>query len=387
MWIVKLALNRPYTFIVMALLILIASPVMILRTPTDIFPNIDIPVISVAWQYAGLNAEEVEGRITAPFERSLTTLVDNIQHLESTSYNGESVIKVFLQPNANLANSMAQVTAVSQQQLKQMPPGEQPPEIINYSASSVPILQIGLSGKGLDEQQLNDLAMNFVRTQIVTVPGAVVPAPYGGKLRQIMVNLDPRRMQARGLSSTDVLHAVAAQNLILPSGTAKIGQDEYDIRLNASLRTVAALNDLPIKQVGAVHHLPARCCHRQRRLYAANQHRPPGWAARGSGPGVEGGQRFHHRRGQRGAPAAAAHCIDRSPAIEDAAPAGSIYFCGECGQRGHSRSDHRRCAHRPDDSALSGQLAQHAHHRDFHSAFHPYLHPYRSASWMKPSTS
>ena len=250
MWIVKLALNRPYTFIVMALLILIASPVMILRTPSDIFPNIDIPVISVAWQYAGMNAEEVEGRITSPFERSLTTLVDNIQHLESTSYNGESVIKVFLQPNANLANSMAQVTAVAQQQLKQMPPGEQPPEIINYSASSVPILQIGLSGKGLDEQQLNDLAMNFVRTQIVTVPGAVVPAPYGGKLRQIMVNLDPRRMQARGLSSTDVLNAVASQNLILPSGTAKIGQDEYEIRLNASLRTVAALNDLPIKQVG-----------------------------------------------------------------------------------------------------------------------------------------
>jgi multidrug efflux pump subunit AcrB len=250
MWIVKLALNRPYTFIVMALLILITSPVMILRTPSDIFPNIDIPVISVAWQYSGLNAEEVEGRITSPFERSLTTLVDNIQHLESTSYNGETVIKVFLQPNANLANSMAQVTAVSQQQLKQMPPGEQPPEIINYSASSVPILQIGLSGKGLDEQQLNDLAMNFVRTQIVTVPGAVVPAPYGGKLRQIMVNLDPRRMQARGLSSTDVLNAVANQNLILPSGTAKIGQDEYDIRLNASPRTVAALNDLPIKQVG-----------------------------------------------------------------------------------------------------------------------------------------
>ncbi len=250
MWIVKLALNRPYTFIVMALLILIASPVMILRTPSDIFPNIDIPVISVAWQYSGLNAEEVEGRITSPFERSLTTLVDNIQHLESTSYNGEAVIKVFLQPNANLANSMAQVTAVSQQQLKQMPPGEQPPEIINYSASSVPILQIGLSGKDLDEQQLNDLAMNFVRTQIVTVPGAVVPAPYGGKLRQIMVNLDPRRMQARGLSSTDVLNAVANQNLILPSGTAKIGQDEYDIRLNGSPRTVAALNDLPIKQVG-----------------------------------------------------------------------------------------------------------------------------------------
>jgi multidrug efflux pump subunit AcrB len=250
MWIVKLALNRPYTFIVMALLILIISPVVILRTPTDIFPNIDIPVISVAWQYAGLNAEEVEGRITSPFERSLSTLVDNIQHLESTSYNGEAVIKIFLQPGANLANSMAQVTAVAQQQLKQMPPGEQPPEIINYSASSVPILQIGLSGKGLNEQQLNDLAGNFIRTQIVTVPGAVVPAPYGGKIRQVMVNLDPRRMQARGLSSTDVLNAVASQNLILPSGTAKIGQDEYYVRLNASPTTVAALNDLPVKQIG-----------------------------------------------------------------------------------------------------------------------------------------
>ncbi len=250
MWIVKLALDRPYTFIVMALLILIISPVVILRTPTDIFPNIDIPVISVAWQYAGLNAEEVEGRITSPFERSLSTLVDNIQHLESTTYNGEAVIKIFLQPGADLANSMAQVTAVSQQQLKQMPPGEQPPEIINYSASSVPILQIGLSGKGLNEQQLNDLAGNFIRTQIVTVPGAVVPAPYGGKIRQIMVNLDPRRMQARGLSSSDVLHAVASQNLILPSGTAKIGPDEYYVRLNASPTTVAALNNIPIKQVG-----------------------------------------------------------------------------------------------------------------------------------------
>ena len=250
MWIVKLALNRPYTFIVMALLILIISPVVILRTPTDIFPNIDIPVISVAWQYSGLNAEEVEGRITSSFERSLSSFVDNVEHLESTSYNGEAVIKIFLQPGTNLANSMAQVTAVSQQDLKQMPPGVQPPEIISYSASSVPILQIGLSGEGLDEQQLNDLAGNFIRTQIVTVPGAVVPAPYGGKVRQVIINLNPQRMQARRLSASDVLSAVASQNLILPSGTAKIGRDEYNIRLNASPVTVAALNNLPIKQVG-----------------------------------------------------------------------------------------------------------------------------------------
>ena len=185
MWIVKLALDRPYTFIILALLILIMSPVMILRTPTDIFPNINIPVVAVAWQYTGLNPEEMEGRLTTPYEKALTTLVDNIEHTESTTYNGVAVVKVFLQPGSSLDTANAQVTAASQFILRQLPPGTLPPEIINFSASSVPILQLGISGKGLDEQQLADLSQNFVRPQLVTVPGAVLPHPYGGKQPQI----------------------------------------------------------------------------------------------------------------------------------------------------------------------------------------------------------
>jgi multidrug efflux pump subunit AcrB len=188
MWIVKLALNRPYTFIVLALLIFVLSPLMILRTPTDIFPNIDIPVISVAWTYTGLNPEDIEARLTTPYEKVLTSLVDNIEHIESTSYNGSDVIKIFLQPHTSLDRANSQVVAASQFVLRLLPPGIEPPEIINFSASSVPILQLGLSGKGLSEQQLNDLALNFVRTQLITVPGAVIPLPYGGKQRQVMVN-------------------------------------------------------------------------------------------------------------------------------------------------------------------------------------------------------
>ena len=193
MWIVRIALDRPYTFIVLALLILILSPLVILRTPTDIFPNINIPVIAVVWTYTGLNAEEMEGRITTPYERSLTTLVDNIQHIESTSYNGIALVKIFLQPGASLDTANAQVTAASQLLLRQMPPGTQPPEILNFSASSVPILQLGLSGDNMSEQQLNDLGLNFLRTQLVTVPGAAVPYPYGGKQRQIIDRLQSRR--------------------------------------------------------------------------------------------------------------------------------------------------------------------------------------------------
>src|SRR5437588_1432328 len=248
MWIVRVALHRPYTFIVLALLILIASPVVLLRTPTDIFPNIDIPVISVAWQFTGLNPEEMEGRITTQFERVLTTTVDNIEHLESTTVNGQSMVKIFLQPNARLDTANAQVTAVSQTILRQLPPGIQPPLIINYSASTVPILQLALSG--LSEPELNDVGLNFLRTQLVTVPGASIPYPYGGKQRQVMVDLDPRLLQSKGLSPADVVTALGQQNIVLPSGTAKIGQFEYDVALNASPRTVAELNDLPVKVVG-----------------------------------------------------------------------------------------------------------------------------------------
>jgi multidrug efflux pump subunit AcrB len=256
MWIVRVALDRPYTFVVLALMILILSVVAISRTPTDIFPNIDIPVVAVDWTYTGLNPEELEGRLTSNYERILTTTVDNIQHLESITVNGQAIVKIFLQPGASLDTANAQITAVSQTVLRYLPPGTLPPLIINYSASSVPILQLGLSGKGLSEQQLNDLAQNFLRTQLITVPGAVVPLPFGGKPRQVMINLVPRLMRAKGVSPTDVLSAVTNQNLVLPSGTAKIGEFEYDTSINASPRTVKELNDLPIKvQADAVVYL------------------------------------------------------------------------------------------------------------------------------------
>jgi multidrug efflux pump subunit AcrB len=255
-WIVKLALDRPYTFIILALLILIMSPVMIMRTPTDIFPNINIPVVAVAWQYTGLNPEEMEGRLTTPYEKVLTTLVDNIEHIESTTYNGVAVVKIFLQPGASLDTANAQITATSQFELRQLPPGTLPPEIINFSASSVPILQLGISGKGLNEQQLADLSQNFIRPQLVTVPGAVLPLPYGGKQPQITVNMDQAKMQSKGVSPSDILAALNAQNVVMPSGTAKIGAEEYDIRTNAAPRTLDALSMIPIKQVnGAIVYL------------------------------------------------------------------------------------------------------------------------------------
>src|SRR5467141_1989146 len=250
MWIVRVALDRPYTFIVLAILILVLSPVMILRTPTDIFPNIDIPVIAVAWQFTGMNPEELEGRLTSPYERVLTTTVDNIEHIESTTVNGQAIIRIYLQHGASLDTANAQVTAVSQTALRQFPPGTLPPLIINYSASSVPILQLGLSGNGLTEQQLNDLGQNFLRPQLVTVPRAVVPFLYGGKQRQVMIDLNQGLIQSKGLAPQDVLTAVQQQNLILPSGTAKMGQFEYDVRLNASPKTVPELNDVPVKVVG-----------------------------------------------------------------------------------------------------------------------------------------
>lgn len=250
MWIVRVALDRPYTFIVLAILILVLSPVMILRTPTDIFPNIDIPVIAVAWQYTGMNPEELEGRLTSVYERVLTALIDNVEHIESTTVNGQAIVKIYLQPGASLDTANAQVTAASQTILRQLPPGTLPPLIINYSASSVPILQLGISGQGLSEQQLNDLGQNFLRPQLVTVPGAVIPYLYGGKQRQVMIDLNEGLMQSKGLAPQDVLNAVQQENLIAPSGTAKMGPFEYDVRLNTSPKTVPELNDLPVKVVG-----------------------------------------------------------------------------------------------------------------------------------------
>jgi multidrug efflux pump subunit AcrB len=234
---------------VLAILILIAAPVVILSTPTDIFPSINIPVISIAWSYTGLNPEELEGRLTTPYEKVLTTLVDNIQHIESTTVAGQVVVKVYLQQGASVDTANSQVSSASEFILRSLPPGTLPPQIINFSASSVPILQIGLSGKGLTEQQLNDFGLNFVRTQLVTVPGAVIPSVYGGKQRTIIVNMDPKLLQAKGLAPNDVLNALAQQNVTQPGGTAKIGEDEYDIHINSSPVTLAGLSALPIKQV------------------------------------------------------------------------------------------------------------------------------------------
>ncbi len=249
MWIVRIALERPYTFIVFALLILILSPVIIQRTPTDVFPNIDIPVIAAAFNYNGLSAEEMEERITSIYERMLTTTVGDIEHIESQSIDGRAIIKIFFQPNANINAAMAQVTAVSQPVLRQLPPGITAPFLLAYNASSVPILQLGLAGQGLNEQQLFDYGVNFIRTRLVTIPGCVIPFPYGGKMRQIMVDLDPAAMQSRGLSPADVVNAVGAQNLIIPAGTSKIGQFEYDVDLNASPRRVEEFNNFPVKVV------------------------------------------------------------------------------------------------------------------------------------------
>jgi multidrug efflux pump subunit AcrB len=246
-WIVNVALKRPYTFLVLALLILLISPLVILRTPTDIFPNINIPVVSILFQYTGLAAEEMEQRVTSVYERILTTTVNDIDHIESQSLNGVSVVKVFFQPAVQVPAAVAQLTAASQPALRQMPPGITPPLVISYSASSVPILQLALSGQGLSEQQLNDFGTNFIRQSLATVPGAAVPWPYGGKQRQIMIDLRPAAMQAQALSSNDIVNAVTAQNLIIPAGTSKIGQFEYDVDLNASPRAVQELNDLPVK--------------------------------------------------------------------------------------------------------------------------------------------
>ena len=251
MWIVRLALRRPYTFIVMAIVIMIMGALSIIRTPKDIFPNINIPVVSVLWGYAGLSPEQMANRITVINERSMTLTVNDIDHIESESLSGEAVIKIFFQPGASIATALSQATAICQTQLRQLPPGTTPPLIIQYSASTVPILQIGLSGHGLSEQQLFDLGANFIRVQLADVEGAAIPWPFGGKPRQVEVDLDTAEMQSKGLSPLDVVNALGAQNLILPSGTSKIGQFEYDVETNGSPRTTAELNDLPIKTSGS----------------------------------------------------------------------------------------------------------------------------------------
>ena len=246
---VRIALSRPYTFVVLALLLLIVGPLAALRTPTDIFPDIRIPVIGVVWQYTGLPPDQMSGRIVTPFQRALTTTVNDIEHIAANSYNGFGIIKIFFQPNVDIRTANAQVTAISQTLLKQMPAGATPPLILNYSASTVPIIQLALSGDGLTEQNLADLGINQLRTPLVTVPGAAIPYPFGGKQRQIQIDLNPNALQALGLSGQDVANALAAQNLITPVGTQKIGNFEYNIQLNNAPLKIQELGDLPIKTI------------------------------------------------------------------------------------------------------------------------------------------
>src|SRR6266513_2150106 len=249
MWIVRLALRRPYTFTVVAILVVLLGIVTIARMSTDIFPNINIPVVSVIWSYSGVAPEEMEKRFVTVCERAMTTTVNDIEHIESQSYNGVAVIKVFFHEGAKVEAGVAQITSITQTLLRILPPGTTPPLILQYSASNVPILQLGLTSKTLSEQDLYDLGLNFIRTQLATVQGAQLPLPYGGKSRQVMVDLDQQKLFGKGLSPADVSSALNAQNVILPAGTEKIGDREYNVRLNSSPELLQTLNDLPIKQV------------------------------------------------------------------------------------------------------------------------------------------
>ncbi len=247
MWIVKLALRRPYTFVVLSLLIFILGVGSAIETPKDIFPYIDIPVVTIVWTYSGLPPNEMEGRMVTVCERALTTTVNDIEHTESESYQGVAVVKVFFQPTVKVELAISQVTSIVQTILRVLPPGTFPPAIVKYDASSVPILQLGLSGEGLNEEDFYDLGLNFIRPRLATVRGASVPLPYGGKVRQIMVDTDPNAMYARHLSATDISLALNQQNLILPAGTARLGDREFVVKVNSSPTEIAALNDLPIR--------------------------------------------------------------------------------------------------------------------------------------------
>src|ERR1700743_667457 len=246
--IVRLALERPYTFVVLALLILIFGPLAALRTPTDIFPDIKIPVIAVVWSYSGLPPDDMSGRVIYYYERQLSSNGNAIEPLESTPLGGLGIVKIYFQPGVDIRTATAQVASLSQTVLKQMPPGITPPLILNYNASTVPILQLGLSSPAMAEKDIFDLGQNFIRPSLASVPGTAVPSPYGGKVRQIQIDLDPQALQARNLSAQDLENALAAQDQIIPAGTIKVGDFEYNVRLNNSPDAIEELNNLPVSQ-------------------------------------------------------------------------------------------------------------------------------------------
>ena len=348
---------------------LILGPIVILRTPTDIFPNINIPVVSILWNYQGLNPDDMSNRIVFQTERALTTLVDDISHIESQSLNGIAVVKVFFQPHADITKAIAQVTAISQTQLRQLPPGTTPPLVITYSASSVPIIQLALSGQSLSEQQLFDYGVNFIRTRLITIPGCAIPYPYGGKQRQVQVDLDTNALQSKGLSPLDVVNAISAQNIVLPSGTSKIGAFEYAVDTNSSPTTVAELNQLPIKTTGSTTIYIRDVAYvrdgfpPQTNIVRVNGQRSVLLTVLKSGQNstldIIAGDQI----------ASAANC-SRFAAPTAHKPAGRpVAFRAGVDRWRYKRGDDRRLPHWFDDFDLSGQLAQYGYHCGFHPAF------------------
>ncbi len=362
MWIVRLALRRPYTFVVMALAIILLFPVVLLRTPVDIFPDINIPVISLVWTYNGLQPQEMEQRITSNVERGLQTLVNDVEHIESQSFNGIAVIKVFFQPGANIQTSLAQTTAISQTFLRFLPPGTTPPLVIIYSASTVPVIQIGLTSDTLSEQQLFDYGNYFIRTQLATVPGAATPFPYGGKQRVISVDINPTALQAKGLSAVDIVNAVNAQNLILPTGTAKLGTLEYNVEMNGSPQTVQELNDLPVKTVNGAT------------IYMKDvAHVRDGFSPQ-TNIVLSNGQRGVLMSIYKTGTASTIDIVDRVKQMLEyilRPVALRARFHPGC----YPRSNHRRLPHGGDDSALPRKLEKHADHCRLHSFVHSRQHP------------
>ena len=373
MWIVKLALNRPYTFVVLSLLIVILSGVAIVQTPVDIFPDINIPVIGVILNYGGLSPQDMQDRLATVLERNLTTTVSDIEHMEAQSYHGVAVIKIFFQPGTDVFAGMAQVSATAASAVRGMPPGTLPPFMIAYSAADVPILQIGLSSKTLSEQQLQDLAGNFIRTQLATIQGAELPAAYGGKNPLITVDLDPQKLLQRSISGAEVVNAVNAENLVAPQGTEKIGSREYDITLNSSAKTVDELNDLPVKVVnGAVIYLRDVAYVHNGASFQTNIARNEG--QRGVLQTVpEAWQGLHAGRGCQGTRCSAENRRHTPTRPDHHASGGSIDLRPRGGNQCSAR-DSYCCS--PDgvvDSAVSRQLAQHAGGLHFHPAVDSHL--------------
>ena len=337
MWIVRVALSRPYTFVVLALLILMISPLVILRTPTDVFPNIDIPVIAVVWTYSGLNAEDMEGRMTSVFERNLTTTVNNIEHIESFTVDGRSIIKVFLQPGASVDAATTQIAAISQTAVRQMPPGTTPPFLLTYNASTVPIIQLALSSKTLSEAQLNDLGLNSVRTQLVTIPGAAIPYPYGGKSRQVNVSLNSQLLQSKGLSAADVVSALGTQNLILPVGHGE--NRPVHLRRGSEFQSAHGRGDERFSAEGGQRDadLYARCRDGFRRIRAADQHCAAGRRARHTDFDPEKRRCLHAGCCEGRERYAAADPGDAAEGTEDRTAGGSVDLRARGGQRSGAR--------------------------------------------------